>query len=100
MPASKLWQAFFTNWPAAIAQRGLIITSLNDSVPFKNFWLKDGLLLLERNNPDALGGRFILLSFEGISTVKFIDPLRESVIEAAGFITADKEPVPQQASLQ
>ena len=95
MSSSQNWKSFFTHWPGAIAQRGLIITSLNDSVPFKNFWLKDELLLLERTNPDALGGRFILLSFDVINSVKFTDPLRESTIKTAGFITLASKPAPQ-----
>jgi hypothetical protein len=95
MSSTQNWNSFFAHWPDGIAQRGMIITSLNDSVPFKNFWIKDGLLLLERVNPDALGGRFVLLSFDGINTVKFTDPLRESVIVEAGFVAIESKSAPQ-----
>ena len=94
MSSSQNWKTFFTQWPSGIAQRGLIITSLNDSVPFKNFWLKDGLLLLERTNPDALGGRFVLLGFDVINTLKFTDPLRETIIEESGFVVTESNSVP------
>ena len=97
MSLSQTWNTFFTQWPDGIARHGIIITNLNDSIPFKSFWIKDGLLLLERNNPDALGGRFVLLGFDVINTVKFTDPLRESVITEAGFAAAKSNPVAQLA---
>ncbi len=84
--SSHGWKAFFSEWPSGIQQRGMVVTNLNDAVPFKNFWLKDEMLLLERTNPDALGARFVLLSFDVINSIKFIDPLRESTIEEAGFV--------------
>ena len=94
MSSSQNWKSFFTQWPSGIVQRGLIITSLNDSIPFKQFWIKDGLLLLERSNPDALGGRFVLLSFDVINTVKFTDPLQESIIAGSGFVATESNSVP------
>jgi hypothetical protein len=97
MSSSQSWSTFFTQWPNGIARHGIIITTLNDSIPFKSFWIKDGLLLLERNNPDALGGRFVLLGFEAISTVKFTDPLRESVITEAGFVATVSNSIAQLA---
>ncbi len=55
-------------------------------MPFKNFWLKNSMLLLERTIPDAMGARFVLLSFEAVMAVKFTDPLRAEEIAAAGFL--------------
>ncbi len=66
----------------------MLVTLLDESMPFKNFWLRDDLLLLERTNPDVAGGRFMLLSFEVINTVKFIDPLNESTISDAQFVAS------------
>ena len=97
MASPQNWKSFFTQWPAAIAQRGLLTTTLNEAMPFKNFWLKDDMLLLERTNPDALGGRFILLSFDVINTLKFTVPLQESVIAEAGFVGAKSNLAPQPA---
>ena len=44
------------------------------------------VLLLERTNPDSVGARFILLSFDAINCVKLTDPLKESVFAGAGFL--------------
>ena len=85
MQASQRWDAFFNNWPASLARKGILQTILNEVMPFKNYWIKDGLLLIERVTPDAMGARFVLVSFEVVSLVKFIDPLSATDIAAAGF---------------
>ena len=79
-------KSLFTTWPAGVPRRGILINSLAEQMPFKGFMLKGEMLLLERTNADALGGRFILLNFAGIDSVKFIDPVREADMAAAGFV--------------
>jgi hypothetical protein len=86
MTSSQVWKSVFNNWPTGIPRRGLVISSLNEPMPFKGFMVKDDIVLLERTNPDSLGARFILLSFEAINCVKLIDPLKESVFASAGFL--------------
>jgi len=86
MSNENTWKAVFANWPAGIPKRGVMVNNLNEANPFKSFMLKDDLLLLERTNPDPLGSRYILMSYDTISAVKFIDPIKESVFTAAGFI--------------
>jgi hypothetical protein len=86
MTANPVWKNLFNNWPSGIPKRGIMVTTLDETIPFKGFMLRDDLLLLDRNNPDSLGGRFVLLSFEVINCVKLIDPLKESVFATAGFL--------------
>jgi hypothetical protein len=86
MSNQATWKATFANWPAGVPKRGVMVNNLNEANPFKSFMLKDDLLLLERTNPDPLGSRYILMSFDTISAVKFIDPMKESVFTAAGFV--------------
>ena len=86
MTASQVWKSLFNNWPTGIQRRGILISTLNEPMPFKSFMVKDDLLLLERTNPDSLGARYILLGFEAISSVKLIDPLKESLFTSAGFV--------------
>jgi len=85
MNAENAWKSTFNNWPAGVPRRGVLVNALNESMPFKSFLIKDDMLLLERTNPDPLGSRFILLGFESISSVRFIDPLKESTLNGAGF---------------
>ena len=85
MAASQTWESFFSNWPNALPRKGVVQTILNETIPFRGFWIKDGMLLVERVTPDAMGARFVLISFDGINVVKFIDPLAPAVIAEAGF---------------
>ena len=79
------WKALFSNWPATVPRRGIVTNKLNEPMPFKGFMIRDDVLLLERTNPDAMGGRYILLNFVGIDSVKLIDPVKEADMAAAGF---------------
>jgi hypothetical protein len=85
MSTAATWKETFTNWPNGIAKKGILVNNLNEASPFKSFMVKDDMLLLERSNPDSLGARFILMAFESISSVRFIDPTKESVFTGAGF---------------
>jgi hypothetical protein len=85
LSAADQWKSFFEKWPAQIPRRGIVTNSLNEAMPFKGYMVKDDLVLLERTNPDAMGGRFILLNFDAINSVKLVDPLKESDAQGAGF---------------
>jgi hypothetical protein len=80
------WQALFAKWPEKIPKRGVVVSTLNEATPFKSFFIKGDMLLLERTNPDTLGARFILMGFDAIHMVKLIDPLREEIFTSAGFV--------------
>jgi hypothetical protein len=86
MATGATWKSIFTAWPAGIPRRGVLLSVLNEATPFKGFMLKDDTLLLERTNPDPLGARYILIGFDAINSVKFIDPMKESVFTGAGFV--------------
>ena len=57
MTANVVWKNVFNNWPTGIPRRGMVISTLNEPMPFKGFMVKDDVVLLERTNPDALGAR-------------------------------------------
>jgi hypothetical protein len=79
------WKDVFAKWPASLPRRGVLVSTLNEVTPFKSFLLRDDILLLERTNPDPLGGRYILMGFDAIHMVKLIDPLTEATLTSAGF---------------
>ena len=83
--ANETWRDVFTNWPAALAKRGVLVSTLNEQIPFKSFLLKGDTILLERTNPDAIGARYVVIGFDAIHMLKLIDPLKESVLNAAGY---------------
>jgi len=85
MSQAKLWKSLFAQWPEGIPRRGILLSRLNEAVPFKGFLLTEDMLLLERTNADAAGARYVLIPFEEINNVKFIDPLKEAACHKAGF---------------
>ncbi|MGI9430182.1 MAG: hypothetical protein ACR2NM_16090 [Bythopirellula sp.] len=97
MAASQQWESFFSDWPASLPRSGILVTNLNETMPFKNFWLKDSMLLVERVTPDAMGARFVMLSFEGLNSVKFTNPLSAAEISEAGFRDEVQQRQPQLA---
>jgi hypothetical protein len=82
---NEIWRDVFTNWPASLAKRGVVVSTLNEQIPFKSFLIKGDTLLLERTNPDAIGARFIILAYDAIHMLKITEPLKESVLTAAGY---------------
>jgi hypothetical protein len=80
------WKTLFTAWPSVMPRRGIVTNSLNEPMPFKGFMVKGDTLLLERTNPDAMGGRYILLTFGGVDSVKLIDPIKEADMAGVGFV--------------
>jgi hypothetical protein len=80
------WREMFTKWPAGILRRGVIVSTLNEPIPFKSFFVKDSMLLLERANPDPIGTRFIVMEFSAIHMLKITDPLTEAAILGAGYV--------------
>lgn len=75
----------FVNWSPKAPRRGLLVTHLNEAVTFKGFMLRGDLLLLERQNPDALGARYVMLTFDQVAAVKLIDPLPAEAFAPWGF---------------
>ena len=86
MEPARIWAQLFQNWPAEIPRRGLMITTAGEQHPFKGFMLSDSQLVLERTSPDPSGGRFILLTYDRIGEVKFIDALKDAQFATAGFV--------------
>ena len=85
MATHQVWQDLFRAWPEGVLHRGLIVNTLNEAIPFKGFMVKGESLLLERTNPDPLGSRYILLTFDTIAAVKLIDPIKPDVFTKAGY---------------
>lgn len=85
MSARDEWREAFAKWPASIPRRGIITTVLNEHIPFRGFMVKQDAVLLERSNPDSLGARFIILQYEAINALKYIDPIKTESLAELGF---------------
>jgi hypothetical protein len=80
------WRGFFQNWPKDVPPRGILVTRSNDQVPFDGFLASDSMVLIERKTPDSVGARKLLLAYEEIVGLKFVDLVRGRAFEAAGFV--------------
>lgn len=85
MESVEYWQALFESWPDAIQRKGSVVTKQGESVPFVNFLISGGLLLIERDGPDASGARKFIVSYESIAIIKLATAAEMSQFQVMGF---------------
>ena len=85
MQSAESWRSILENWPAAIPKQGIVVTNYQESIPFQNFLLSTGVVLLERDKPDSLGARKVMLSYQAISAIKLTDPMELARYQVMGF---------------
>jgi hypothetical protein len=79
------WRDFFERWPADMNRRGIIVATFGEQIPFSGFWTNANLLLLERQTPDALGARTILMPFDQIAALKIVEVVKLKSFQTLGF---------------
>lgn len=79
------WRSLFENWPASVPRRGLLITSFQETIPFVSYMFAGGILLLERDKPDSVGGRKVMVAYDAISAVKITDVIDMARFQVLGF---------------
>ena len=85
MGNTNQWRSLFENWPDVIKRHGALVTQQGESVPFVNFLVSPGLLLIERNGPDANGARKVIVSYDAIAMVKLTAAAEMSLFQVMGF---------------
>ena len=85
MDSAESWRHFFKAWPADIPKQGLVVTTFDEIIPFVNFMTSAGVLLVERDRPDANDARKIMISFNAISAVKSRSTMDFDAYKAFGF---------------
>lgn len=85
MNSTDGWRNLFENWPAAIPRSGLIVTSFGETLPFRDFLISGSILLIDRDVPDSLGARKVMLAYEAISAVKLTNTLELARFQVMGF---------------
>ncbi|MBI1312750.1 hypothetical protein GC176_15775 [bacterium] len=85
METAISWKSLFESWPDAIPQQGMVVTELNDSIPFVSFMISGGLLLLERDKPDQYGTRKVILPWSQIAAVRLMTTEDMARFQAMGF---------------
>lgn len=85
MDASEYWRMLFQSWPESMPRTGLIVTNFDEIIPFINFMISDGILLVERDRPDSSDARKVMISYQAISAVKATNTLDLEKYKALGF---------------
>jgi hypothetical protein len=78
----------FCEWPDGMPRRGVLITSLDDQIPFSGFLTHEGILLIERKTPDTMGSRIAIVPYENIAGIKLTDVVDPKVFKNLGFAGA------------
>lgn len=85
MLAADAWRSLFENWPNSLPRQGLLVTSFQEQIPFTDFLISGGILLIERDKPDSYGARKVMVSYEAISAVKITSPMELARFQVLGF---------------
>jgi hypothetical protein len=85
METGEAWRSLFETWPELIPRKGLVVTTFQESIPFTNFMISGGLLLIERDQPDSYGARKVILGYDAISALKITAPTDLSHFQVMGF---------------
>ena len=85
METAESWRSLFENWPESIPRQGMVVTTSGDQVPFSNYLISGGLMLLERARPDAAGNRKVMISYEQIGAVNLASNAELSQFQSMGF---------------
>jgi hypothetical protein len=63
----------------------VLVTTFGESIGFVNFLVSGGILLVERDKPDTVGARKVLVAYEQISAVKVTSTLELARFQVMGF---------------
>ena len=85
MDSGAAWRQFFQNWPQGAPPRGVLVTRFDEQIAFDGLMASDAMLLIERKTPDTTGARKVLLAYQDIAALKFVDIVKGKTFESAGF---------------
>jgi hypothetical protein len=85
MESAEAWRALFENWPASVPRQGLLVTTFQESIPFVDYLVSESMVMVERDKPDGLGARKVIVAYQAISAVKLSSPAELATFAAMGF---------------
>lgn len=85
MDSADSWRQLFCEWPESMPRQGIIVTSFAEPIPFVNFLVSGGVLLVERDRPDGAGARKVMIGFGAIAAVKSTSPMDLDQYKVMGF---------------
>ncbi len=85
MTAGESWRGVFENWPESIPRRGVVITQFQENIAFSGFLISGGIVLLERDKPDTIGARKVMVAYDAIAAIKITDVIDLARFQVMGF---------------
>ncbi|RMG34025.1 MAG: hypothetical protein D6725_14955 [Planctomycetota bacterium] len=79
------WQTLFGSWPEQLPRSGWLVTTWGETISFVDFRLGAGVLLVERDRPDALGSRKVLVPYGHIAGLKLASTATLSAFDGWRF---------------
>jgi hypothetical protein len=79
------WRDIFCRWPAEVPRRGVLVAAFGEQMPFSGFFTSEAFLLVERQSPDAMGARMVLLPYDKILGLKIVDVMKPRTVQLLGF---------------
>ncbi len=83
--SSRGWRRFFCDWAPGLPRRGILVTLFGEQIPFSGFLTSETLLLVERQTPDAMGARTVLLEYEQVTALKITEVVKPQTFTSMGF---------------
>lgn len=85
METAEAWRSLFEGWPETIPQKGLLVTTFQETIPFVGFLISGSMVIVERDNPDGHGARKVIVAYDAISAIKITDPMDLARFQVMGF---------------
>ncbi len=85
METGEAWRALFESWPEAVPRQGMVVTKFQETIPFTDFLVSAGIVMLERDKPDSLGARKVMVAYDAIAAVKLTSPAELARFQVMGF---------------
>lgn len=81
----NVWLKLLKSWPEKMPQHGLVVTQINEQIPFVGFIFDDEVMVLQRPTPDAMGGRQVIVPFASIAYLKITAVVPTKLFNDFGF---------------
>ncbi len=86
MDDAQSFKGLFGKWPQGTPRRGVLVTHFGEQIPFSDFFTSDELLLIERQNPDSLGARQLIVPYSQIASLKITEVVPMKKWRTLGFV--------------
>lgn len=81
----ETWRSVFQQWPGSVPKQGILVTNFGEQITFVNFLVSGTAVLVERDKPDTVGARKVIIDFGAISALKLTDASDLARYQVLGF---------------